>query len=78
MGVLQNRMVRKRGRSDFAFAARRGVVEGIGLPEMRFFRLARLEQEERVWHALLAGHARVFPKLTVMAIARVTGANRNG
>ena len=76
--VLQQRIARERERGDFAFAARRRAVERIGLPEVRNFRLARLEQEERTWRDQLAGQARVVPELTAITLVRVSGGNPNG
>ena len=75
--VLQQRIVRERERGDFAFAARRRAVERIGLPEVRNFRLARLEQEEETWRDKLAGQARVVPELTAITLVRVSGRNPN-
>jgi hypothetical protein len=76
--VLQQRIARERERGDFAFAARRRAVERIGLPEVRNFRLARLEQEERIWRDQLAGQARVVPELMAITLVRVSGGNPNG
>ena len=76
--VLQQRIARERERGDFAFAARRRAVERIGLPEVRNFRLARLEQEERTWRDQLAGQASVVPELTAITLVRVSGWNPNG
>ena len=76
--VLQQRIARERERGDFAFAARRRAVERIGLPEVRNFRLARLEQEERTWRDQLVGQARVVPELTAITLVRVSGGNPNG
>ena len=76
--VLRQRIARERERKNFAFAVRRSAVERIGLPEVRDFRLARLDQEERTWHDKLAGQARVVPELTAITLVRVSGGNPNG
>ena len=59
-------------------AAQCRAVERISLPEVRNFWLARLEQEERVWRAQLAGQARAIPELTAIKIVRVSGGNPSG
>ena len=76
--VLQQRIAQERERGDFAFAARRRAVERIGLPEVRNFRLARLEQEERTWRDQLASQAMVVPELTAITLVRVSGGNPSG
>lgn len=76
--VLQQRIARERERGDFAFAARRRAVVRIGLPEVRNFRLARLEQEERTCRNQLTGQAKVIPELTAVTLVRVSGGNPDG
>jgi hypothetical protein len=75
--ALQQRISRERERGKYAFSARRRAVERIGLPEVRHFRLTRLDQEERDWREKISGQARVMPELTAVVLLRVSGAAAN-
>lgn len=75
--ALQQRISRERERGEYAFSARRRAVERIGLPEVRRFRLTRLDQEERDWREKISGQARVMPELTAVVLLRVSGAAAN-
>ena len=46
---------RLQAKADFAFSARRRVLERIGLPEVRSYRLANLAREEDAWRANVVG-----------------------
>jgi hypothetical protein len=76
--ALEQRISRERERGEYAFAARRRAVERIGLPEVRNFRLTRLDQEERDWREKITSEARVMPELTAVVMLRVSGAAVNG
>jgi len=56
-------MAREREKGEYAFSARRRVIERIGLPEVREYRLARLDEEERLWFKEMERRAQVQPDL---------------
>ena len=57
---------REKGR--YAFHVRRQALTRIGLPEVRQFRLKRLEEEERDWTTALQQREQVFPELQPICI----------
>ncbi len=60
---------REKGR--YAFQVRRQALNRIGLPEVRQFRIKRLDEEERAWEADLRQQEQVFPELQPVVILRV-------
>jgi hypothetical protein len=70
----QARVAREREKGAYAFAARRRVVERVGLQAVRSHRLAQLAQEEHAWRERLNHMAEVQPELTPLVITYVTQA----
>ena len=67
----KTRNQREQKKGDLAFAARRRVIERIGLPQVRSFRLAQLAREEHEWRAMMAESERVLPSLSAVLMVRV-------
>ena len=57
---------REKGR--YAFQVRRQALNRIGLPEVRQFRIKKLEEEEQGWTAALQQREHVFPELQPICI----------
>jgi GTPase SAR1 family protein len=57
---------REKGR--YAFHVRRQALNRIGLPEVRQFRIKKLDEEERDWNAALEQREHVFPELQPICI----------
>ncbi|QDU47375.1 RNA polymerase-associated protein RapA [Symmachiella dynata] len=60
------RSEREKGR--YAFHVRRQALNRIGLPEVRQFRIRKLDEEEREWTAALTRRERVFPELQPVCV----------
>ena len=62
---------RERKKGELAFAARRRLIDRIGLPQVRSFRLAQLAREERAWRDAMTSSDQVLPSLSAVLILRV-------
>lgn len=62
---------RERDKGEYAFAARRRGIERIGLPQVRGYRLAQLEQEKQAWCEQLNQAAEVNPELVPLLLIRL-------
>ncbi len=69
----RTRLTREREKGEYAFAARRRVIERVGLPQVRDHRLTLLQQEERAWSEELERKARVYPEMVPLLVIRVEG-----
>jgi len=69
----RTRLTRERKKGEYAFAARRRVIERVGLPQVRDHRLALLQQEERAWSEELERKARIYPEMVPLLVIRVEG-----
>lgn len=69
------RMRNEREKGRYAFQVRRQALNRIGLPEVRQFRLKRLETEEREWQEELVRQEQVFPELRPIVVLRVEATN---
>ena len=71
----RERIGQERRKMAVAFGARRRAVERLGLPQVRDFRLAQLEQEEADWRRDLAQREHGLPDLSpLLLIAIVSSA----
>jgi len=59
-------------KSTYGFNARRKAIERIGLPEVKNFRLAKLEQEFDEWKVLLEQRKQVTPELAALLVLAVS------
>lgn len=64
-------IVRERKKGGHAFASRKRVVERIGLPQVRSYRLRALAEEEQAWNRELAAREAALPDLAAVAMVRV-------
>ena len=69
----RTRIVRERGKADYAFAARRKTIERIGLPQVRNHRLNLLAQEERAFREQLDQKTQAYPEMVPLLMIRVEG-----
>ena len=60
---------REKGR--YAFQVRRQALNRIGLPEVRQFRIKKLDEEEQAWNVALEQREHVFPELQPVCILHV-------
>ena len=67
----QQRLKREREKGQYAFQMRREALGRVGLPEVRQFRLKRLEDEARAWDAQLTQREQVMPSLQPIIFLRV-------
>ena len=56
---------------DHAFAARRGAIARIGLPQVREYRLELLRQEEQAWYEQLRQAAQSTPELVPLLLVHI-------
>ncbi|MGH7861827.1 MAG: hypothetical protein ACREOS_06245 [Candidatus Dormibacteraceae bacterium] len=74
----QSWLSREVGKGEYAFAARRRVVERVGLDAVRAHRLATLDHERRAWRARLDRQAVVTPELVPLLLVSVKGSGPHG
>ena len=67
----RSRLIREREKGEYAFVARRKIIERIGLPQVQDYRLNLLRQEERAWNVELERKARVYPEMVPLLVIRV-------
>jgi hypothetical protein len=66
-------IAREREKATYAFAARRRIIERIGLPQVRNYRLNRLAQTERHFQEQLDQKAHADPDMVPLLVIRVEG-----
>jgi hypothetical protein len=69
--LYREHLAREREKGEFAFSARRRLVERVGLPAVRVHRLTQLLQEERAWQERLRRQSEITPELAPLVIVRV-------
>ena len=67
------RRAAEREKGDYSFAARRSIIERIGLPAVRDHRLTQLEAEQQSWRDRLDRAADTSPELVPLLLAHVEG-----
>jgi superfamily II DNA or RNA helicase len=67
----RNRVTRQQEKSDQAFASRRRAIERIGLPQVRSFRVGKLEREALEFREHLERANQVLPELTPLIIIHI-------
>ena len=67
---------REREKGTYAFEARRKAMMRLGLPAVRAYRLAKLEEEENEWREQLEKKAEVVPEVVPLLVVRVRGGSR--
>lgn len=71
----RRRISREREKASYAFAARRKMLERIGLPQVRTYRLNLLAQEERTFQEKLEKQAHVLPDMQPLLVIRLGSEN---
>jgi len=69
----RSHLTREREKGEYAFAARRRIVERVGLPQVRDHRLSLLREEERIFSAAIERKKEVHPEMAPLLIIRVEG-----
>ncbi|MBN1461886.1 MAG: DEAD/DEAH box helicase family protein [Armatimonadetes bacterium] len=69
----RSRLRREKEKGEYAFAARRKIIQRIGLPQVRDYRLNRLAEEERVFADQLEQRGQTLPELVPILVVRVEG-----
>lgn len=67
----QEELNRERKKIQYAFDARRRVIQKIGLPEVRNHRIAVLEEERRKTIESIEERAQVYPEMSPLLLVRV-------
>jgi len=67
----KERLHHEHEKGRYAFQVRRQALNRIGLPEVRQYRIKRLDEEERAWDADLRQQEQVFPELQPIVVLRV-------
>ncbi|WP_208596397.1 hypothetical protein [Desulfonatronospira thiodismutans] len=68
-----SQLSREQEKMRYYFAARRKIIESIGLPEVRAYRFRKLEQEEQASQAELQRKAEVIPEIEPLLMLRIQG-----
>jgi superfamily II DNA or RNA helicase len=71
----QQRLKREQEKGHYALHVRREALNRIGLPEVRQYRLKRLEEEEKAWAEELRKREHVLPELQPVVLLRVEAGN---
>jgi len=66
-----DRLRQARAKGCYAFEVRRQALQRIGLPEVRQFRLRRLDEEARAWEGDLRRQEHILPELQPIVVLRV-------
>lgn len=69
----RSRLTREREKGEYAFTTRRKIIERIGLPQVRDYRLNLLRHEERSWNEELKRKAQVYPEMVPLLVVKVEG-----
>jgi len=67
------RRAREREKAQYAFEVRRRAIKRIGLPQVRYYRLRLLDQEEKAFVHELDRKAQVSPELFPLIVVRIEG-----
>ena len=67
----QDRMAEEREKAEYAFESRRRAIHKLGLPEVRAYRLSKLEQEAARFFSEMKKSEQVQPDLTPLIIVHV-------
>ena len=74
----RNRLSKEREKGEYAFTARKRIIERVGLPAVRSHRLAQLEMEEREWKENLERKSLVAPEMLPLLLVRLDGSITDG
>jgi hypothetical protein len=71
----QQKLERERRKQELAFSARQRVIEQLGLPQVRDFRRAQLQQEEQQWRQEFQRRQETLPSLTLLQLVSLAPAS---
>jgi hypothetical protein len=71
----QQKLERERRKQDLAFVSRQRAIEQLGLPQVRDFRRAQLQQEEQQWRQEFQRRQETLPSLTLLQLVSLTPAS---
>jgi len=69
----QNRIAEEREKTQYSFKSRRSAINRLGLPEVRAYRLAKLELEAKQFYMEMEKKERIEPELKPLIIVHVQG-----
>jgi hypothetical protein len=69
----QDRIAEEREKTQYSFKSRRRAINRLGLPEVRTYRLAKLELESKQFHMEMQKKERIQPELKPLIIVHVQG-----
>ena len=64
-------VTREEERGMIAFASRRKAIDRLGLPEVRQFRLARLDEDESQWRGELKSARQIVPEIRPLLMLNI-------
>jgi len=64
-------VTREEERGMIAFASRRKAIDRLGLPEVRQFRLARLDEDESQWRSELKSARQIVPEMRPLVMLNI-------
>jgi hypothetical protein len=70
----QQKLERERRKQELAFASRQRSIEQLGLPQVRDFRRAQLQQEELQWRQEFQRRQETVPSLTLLQLVSLAPA----
>ena len=68
-------VAREEERGMIAFASRRKAIDRLGLPEVRQFRLARLDEDESQWRSELKSARQIVPEMRPLVMLKIGTTN---
>jgi hypothetical protein len=71
----QQKLERERRKQELAFSARQRAIEQLGLPQVRDFRRAQLQQEEQQWRQEFQRRQETLPSLTLLQLVSLAPAS---
>jgi hypothetical protein len=71
----QQKLERERRKQELAFASRQRAIEQLGLPQVRDFRRAQLQQEEQQWRQEFQRRQETLPSLTLLQLVSLAPAS---
>lgn len=66
---------KEKAKGDYSFAARRRAINNIGLPEVRNYRLKRINEEYEHWKADIDNKSTVMPELKLLLALQIKDIN---
>jgi hypothetical protein len=71
-------LAREAAKAEYAYAARLKAIERVGLPEVRAYRVGRLDEERRAWRATYEERTAASPDLEPLLLVHVRSGSNGG